>query len=303
MKIKYILILLIFQIKVHGQSYKDKQYLAETPPGVIPKELGSHLIAPDTTYVFGSVFTERGDEMFYAVRVDEEWNAELWHTQLKNGKWSTPRRIPMNKKYSYNDPFLSQDEKRLYFMSNYAPNDQPPKSGSDLWYIEKENDTWSDPKNLGHPINTNQNEFYISLSQNKALYFSSNRDTHSQSDYGIYVSRYKNGKYRTPRRLGEEINSNYFDVDPFIAPDESYLIFSSSRPGGEGKGDLYISFKTQKGTWTKAKNMGSKINTEEHEFCPFVSQDGKYLFFTRNGKIYWVSTKIIENLKNKKLNK
>ena len=83
----------------------------------------------------------------------------------------------------------------------------------------------------------------------------------------------------------------------FIAPDESYMIYCSIRKDGLGKGDLYISFKDNKGDWSEAVNMGNSINTENHELCPFVSADGKYLFYTSNGDIYWVSTKILNGYK------
>lgn len=140
------------------------------------------------------------------------------------------------------------------------------------------------------------------------------------------------GKYSPPENIGNHenaINTDYHEVDPFIAPDESYLIFTSNRPGGFGDADLYICYRKPDGAWTKAINMGPSINTEAVEFCPSVTPDGKYLFFSSNrllfqrysnhpisydekikildspgngrGDIYWVSAKIIESLKPKEL--
>ena len=111
--------------------------------------------------------------------------------------------------------------------------------------------------------------------------------------------------------------------------DESYLIFSSDRPGELGEGDLYISFKGKDNEWIEPLNMGDKINSAFHDVAPYVSPDGKYLFFCSfrpnprpiggkrltlreiqeildgpgngRGDIYWVSAKVIENLKPKKL--
>lgn len=290
----------IIQVQSFAQNNRSEKYLGETPPDTQPKEFGTNHISNDSTYVFGTVFSAEADELYYAVRLDEDWNAELWHTEYKNGKWTEPMRVALDDKYSYNDPFLSFDENQLYYMSDYNKGSDKPADKSDLWYSEKIGESWSEPINLGAPINTDKNEFYISLTKNKTLYFSSNRGSsgENQSNYDLYYSVYKNGRYQEPIRMGKEINSDYFDVDPFIAPDESYMIFSSTRPVGSGKGDLYISFKTKEGNWTKAMNMGDPINTEEREFCPFVSRDGKYLFFTRNGKIFWVSTKVIDSLRN-----
>ncbi len=294
----------ITQIESLAQNKINEKYLGETPPSLTAKEFGKNIISNDSIYVFGSAFSTMADEFYYAVRIDEKWNAELWQTKYKNGKWTEPKRVNFNKNFSYNDPFLSKDQRRLYFMSNYTLGGDKPSDKSDLWYSRRIGESWSTPINLGEPINTDKNEFYISLTENNTLYFSSNRNSSdkNQSDYDLFFAKYKNGKYQEPIQMGPEINSEYFDVDPFIAPDESYLIFSSSRPGGKGKGDLYISFKTTNNKWTKAINMGDQINTEKHEFCPFVSHDGKYLFFTRNGKIYWISSKIIDNLKKNVIN-
>ena len=92
-----------------------------------------------------------------------------------------------------------------------------------------------------------------------------------------------------------------------VAPDESYLIFSSRDRAGYGSGDLFVSFRTADGGWTEPKNMGSTINTDELEFCPMVSPDGRWLSFSRrygdscptttDAEIYWMDASIIEALR------
>ena len=86
------------------------------------------------------------------------------------------------------------------------------------------------------------------------------------------------------------------------------MVFCSrDRKDSYGGSDLYISFRNKNGTWTKAKNMGKDINSGGGMICPSISPDGKYIFFntTLNGKngIYWVSAKIIEDLKPEELRK
>lgn len=133
--------------------------------------------------------------------------------------------------------------------------------------------------------------------------------------YNICRSKYVNGKFTKPELLNRRINSKYQDYTPFVAPDESYLIFSSvNRPDGYGSGDLYISFKDSNNEWSMPINMGKDINTKYNERFPSVSADGKYLFFISNIKkkenvgnlsvpqnrycdVYWVSTEKIDNLK------
>ncbi len=92
---------------------------------------------------------------------------------------------------------------------------------------------------------------------------------------------------------------------PFIAPDESYLLFSSDR--NTGRQSLFISFRRSDGSWTEAHGLGEAINSQKGERFPYVSPDGKYLFFTRwhgrdNEDIMWVSSKIIDDLRKEVLN-
>ena len=108
-----------------------------------------------------------------------------------------------------------------------------------------------------------------------------------------------------PLFLNENINlKGYLNWTPFVSPDERYLIFSSHRNGGQGDGDLYICFRKKDLTWTRPINMGETINTRHQERFPYVSPDGKYLFFTRpnppnRDDIWWVSAKIIDRLREK----
>jgi hypothetical protein len=102
------------------------------------------------------------------------------------------------------------------------------------------------------------------------------------------------GKYGTPEILGPEVNTpDRFDAHPNIAPDGSFLIFDSDRPEGKG---LYLSCRRADGAWSPAKFLGPEFSGSVSTFSP----DGKYLFFMKNRDIYWVSAKIIEELRPKK---
>ena len=156
---------------------------------------------------------------------------------------------------------------------------------------------------------------YLTSSENGNLYFTSGDKGAKPEDGGIYNSINEEGQYRSIKRMGKEINfSGSSMAHPYIAPDESYMIFDGERPSGFGDCDLYISFK-KNGVWTESYNLGSKINTEQCEMTASVSPDGKYLFFHRGsekvredgskysaGKIYWVDfiqikKELIENIR------
>ena len=102
--------------------------------------------------------------------------------------------------------------------------------------------------------------------------------------------------------MSHGINDGAASWCPWVAPDESYLIYSSHREGEFGRGDLYINFKDEDGNWTEPVNMGERVNSQMQERFPSVSPDGKFLFFARNmpetfSDIFWVDAKIIEELR------
>ena len=124
-------------------------------------------------------------------------------------------------------------------------------------------------------------------------------------------SRLINGKYETPKKMSNAINRGKYIAHPFIAPDESYLMWDAEKED-ENTPDVYISFREKDGSWGTAINLGDKINTPLYEQRPKVTPDGKYLTFWRGyfktredgsryllGNPYWVDAKIIEILRPK----
>ncbi len=282
-----------------GQEYDSQKYINQSPPGLTPEVFAPGTISTDYEYEFGSAFSITSDTFYYAVRLSKDWKAEIRYTEYHDGKWTNPKRLELDAKYSYNDPYISSDGNRLYFISNRPENGRDDPKDIDLWYVRKTDFGWSEPVNAGEAVNSTTDEFYISISEKETLYYASKIHTTEEDswDFDIYYSEFKGGKFQTPVRMSDSINSRSFECDAYIAPDESYIIFCSTRQGGYGEGDLYISFKNNDNSWSKAINMGEVINTDNHEFCPFVTRDGKYFFYSGSEDIYWVDAKVIEKLK------
>lgn len=171
-------------------------------------------------------------------------------------------------------------------------------------YKERTKDGWSEVKTLDLPFN----DGYImrmSSSNKGTLYFDSY--VKDQPNFPIRYARKVGGKYQMPQALSENINQGKNVNHPFVAPDESYIIWDAVREGGHGSSDIYISFKQKDGTWGRAMSLGDKINTSAWEAAATVSPDGKYIFFNRNigsdkyenVDIMWVSASIIDELRTK----
>jgi Tol biopolymer transport system component len=271
--------------------------LGETPPGIVPVKFAPEVVSLENVSEFGSVFSKDGMEFFYGVDINRK--AETRIIKRDGGEWSKSETLLFDDVFSYNDPCLSPDGNKLFFISDRPLKLPGEKKDYDIWYVERNGSKWSLPINAGDKINSDKNEYYISFSKNGTMYFASNRIISGQVNggYNIYSSTIENGEFQQPVQLDDAINTQYYEADVFIAPDESYLIFCGDRPEGNGKGDLYVSFKTTNGRWTNSKNMGKQINTSGHELCPAVTPDGKFFFYTSNQDIYWVDARIIDSLR------
>jgi len=246
-------------------------------------------------------FSLDGREFYYCARHNTDWS--IYWTREENGSWTEPVRMPFSTGFTDRDFTMSPEGTRIYFGS-----DRPRAPGGDkltsldVFYTERvASGGWSEPVNAGPVVNTDHGENYPSVALNGNLYFFSCReDGFGRCD--IYLSRMTDGRYEPPAPLSVAVNSDKNDWDAYIAPDESYIIFSSQeRPDTLGGQDLYISYRMSDGRWTPAKNMGHRVNSESGEICPSVSLDGKYFFFTsrrRRGHadIFWMTTDIIRDL-------
>lgn len=129
---------------------------------------------------------------------------------------------------------------------------------------------------------------YPTLTRNGTIYFDSFRKHPDlRARRNVWRSRLVGGAYQEAEPLPAVINQ-YGASNPYIAPDERYIIFSSGRPGGVGSSDLYISFRTDNG-WSEPVNLGPRVNSAATEFCPMVSPDGRWLFFSRIPRVNGVA--------------
>lgn len=198
-------------------------------------------------------------------------------------KWRKPKIASFSGSFSDLEPFLSDDGKRLYFASNRPlAADSMSVKDFDLWEVRRDDpkSKWGAPINLGSPVNSEHNEFYPSLTLKGNLYFTSDGpDSKGQDD--IFYSARKGQGFETPISLSDSVNTPGYEFNAFIAPDESYLIFSGyNRIDGLGSGDLYISFRQPDSTWTQALNLGGVVNSKHMDYCPYVDTRSQTLYFT-----------------------
>lgn len=216
----------------------------------------------------------------------------IYQSKLVDGKWQPATLVRFSsEQWSDLDPSVTYDGKRMFFVSTRpAPGKTPPKPDMDIWFSERQGEEWGEPHWIKE-VNSDAKEGSPSADRRNDLYFFSDRGSEANQN-SIYVAHFRDGHYSVPEKLPAPINPGPSDTSPWIARDGKTLLFYSTRPGGYGKADLYVSF-LKKNAWSAPVNLGPTVNTADFEYNPEVSRDGRTLYFGRGGKIYSVPLKAL----------
>ena len=261
--------------KKERETTRNKEiYLGQKPPGLIPEIFAPKLLS--LNHRDGSGFLSPDLKEFYFTRRNgdtKKWT--LIVLKYQDNQW----------RESVVGPRVGRPI--------FAPNGKTMHLGNK--YMEATKTGWSAIKSMGHMFDRKEFGIMRLSSSIKGSYVF---DDYKSNDV-LRISTIKDGIRQEPKLLSKEINAGKWTAHPFIAPDESYLIWDSERENGYGGTDLYISFKQKDGSWGAAINMGDKINTTGKENGGYVSPDGKYFFFNRKFVIHWVDANIIKELRPK----
>lgn len=335
MKKKHYLIILVI---IHGISYiscnqnidsyssnanfnkLNTPYFGQKPPDSIPEIFAPGLISNglNNGMIF---FTNNGTEVIFSSGFEKPYYFSMvFHSFIQDGNWTHPKEVPV-KRSTFHRPVLSPDGKKIFFLSSSADKNS---DNVFIYYIERNDKDWSVPQKIDFGNEFPYSCSQVSIANSGNIYFQAGYHIYGNED--IYISKYKDGKYLTPEKLGDKINSSGHELHPCISPDESLLIFDANREEGYGNNDLYISFYDENSGWSTARNMGGIINSPQDERRSSLSSDGKYLFYEssiliktsqlpkylltyqefcnyaasfKNGStnIYWVDTKFIDEMK------
>tara|TARA_R110000868_G_scaffold186300_2_gene428708 strand:- start:301 stop:1209 length:909 start_codon:yes stop_codon:yes gene_type:complete len=282
MRKSYSLLLIVFALLFNACNNKENKakvsdllsakevYLCQIPPGLTPE-----LFAPDiiqTEFREGAyTFTPDLKEFYFRRRGGEYKSNALVVIKYKDNRWTESLIATKS-----GEPFISPDGKTMHLGKKYR---------------ERTNSGWSEVKSLGSPFK----DFRImrlTVSSNGTYYFDEASETGP-----LRYSRLIDGIHEKPKIL--DIDVGKWNAHPYIAPDESYIVWDDQREGGYGSSDLYISFRQKDNSWGPSINLGDKINSEFEDAFGCVTPDGKYFFFTRSfggdkADIFWVDAQIIE---------
>ena len=260
---------------------------AADKPELKPEVFAPGIISTDLDESGGS-FSGDG-KSFYFVRRSAYTTAPpigiLCFSVLKDGTWTRPEIAAFSGTYVDGPSCFSPDDKRLYFGSKRPTQSNPNGRDWNIWFVEKAESKWSEPKELS--INSPQSDANPTVAADGTLYFASDRD--SQPGYmHIYRARLTDDRYEQAEKLGPEVNGGDAEINPYISPDQKFLVFASYRKDALASGgnlyqrtDLYVS-EQRDGHWTAARHLEHGINTAATEGNPTIFSQWFYFSSERS---------------------
>lgn len=192
----------------------------------------------------------------------------------------------INSVYSETSPIISSDETTLFFSSQKHEStgghidDETDEFYEDIYYSKKVHGRWTPAKHLG-TINSFKHDAPLSISKDGKKLFLYISDKNNSTD--IYYTEFNGIDWTEPKTMGLGINSPFNETGAAISADGNTFYFSSDRPGGYGKNDLYYCTLINDSTWSAPANVGPKVNTHHNEEFPHLLEDGITLYFSADG--------------------
>ena len=224
-------------------------------------------------------FTPDGSTMYFNCfgRAGRAGN-DICVTHRRGGSWSEPEVVESvsTDEYTEVEPLLSPDGARLYIMS-----DRPGGlGGMDIWVSHLVDGEWSEPENLGAPINSPYADhcLYFAGPDWELAYWTSTRP----GGYGgndIWMSERVDGVWQEAVNLGPNVNTEATEHHSLPSPDGRSLYVTAYRPDGLGGEDIYVTTRGPDGVWGPLVNLGPAVNSEAHDRCPAFSPDHRTFYF------------------------
>ncbi|OJJ17219.1 hypothetical protein BKI52_31415 [marine bacterium AO1-C] len=287
----------------------NRQYLDKSLPKTTPRTFAPTVVNTDSIEI-NTVFNFSFTEMFFTRIINKKFT--IYHSELIEGNWTAPQPIQMFKNQEKEsvaiDPTITQDGNTMYFLG-ISPEDHLKKSKPDIYRTQKVDGKWQLATKVGYPISTPEYaESYPVVVADGSLYFTSDRPG-GLGKRDIYRAQYLgDGQFASPVNIGSAVNSEKSERSTYVSPDESFLITANTYSDQKG---FAVSFK-KKGKWQRpvSFDLGEPINEGWIYFCPYMTPDNKYFFFSKRlssppksgwrgvikGEVSWVASSEIFKL-------
>ncbi|MEM7549437.1 MAG: hypothetical protein AAF363_07180 [Bacteroidota bacterium] len=256
----------------------EDRYFGQKPPGLTPEVFAPGIVSTEH-HEWGVLFSSDMKEVYFSRRNNQSGKDTHFVFKYENNRWH-------------------ESEAEPGVRGSFSPDGKTRFSANK--YRERTDEGWSEPKSLG-PAFEDFDIMRLTTSSKGTYVFD---EYAKDGNFVLRYSRLINGVREAPKLFSKEINTGKWNFHPFIAPDESYILWDSKRDDGYGGYDIYVSFRQENGSWGTAINLGDKVNTSTNQRGGYVTPDGKYLSFFAydskgKGDVFWVDAQIIETLRPK----
>ena len=281
----------------------------QNPPANTPALFAPTIVNTDSIEI-NAVFNTTLTELFFTRIIDGSF--VIHHAALVDGHWTEPEAIQMFAEQEGEsvaiDPSINQEGDIMYFLG-ISPADHANKAKPDIYRSQKVGGTWQLASKVGAPVSTDEYaESYPVVVADGSLYFTSDRPG-SLGKRDIYRAQYVgDGEFETPVNIGPEVNSELGERSTYVSPDERFLITANTYTD---EGGFAVSFK-ENGRWQRPRHfdLGEPLAKDWIYFCPYMSPDNRYFFFSRRysdpvgsgwagvtkGEVYWVDAGVVFGL-------
>jgi len=279
------------------QKEKSIYYLEEASKDVNPKYKNNNFketTAPlETFFYLGNAYLVNNDidkalenyRYFRSILDEKIYDVELVEEQIRICERARDLRnkpvdydfidLPevINSRFSDVNPIVSGDGKKLVFVSKRQFYDA-------TFYSEKVDGAWQPPRNIIPELGVDGDVYPTSLSWDGSMMIIYRNDDFIGN---LYVSHLVDGSWSPMEKLGDNINTKYWESHGSLSKDGKTLYFTSNRKEGYGGLDIYKSKLQGDGSWGIPVNLGPQINTRYNEETPFITENGKILYFSSYG--------------------
>jgi len=267
-------------------------YLGQTPPGVQPQLFAPGIVSSEG-WEFAPTITVDGQEFLFTRRGGENNlpGNTIMTTNCFAGNWHKPEVADFSGDYFDYEPFVIDHGRRLIFGSRRPLPDGTDNGEVNQWVLDRKSEAWTNLQPFGPPLE-NRKVMFPTMADNGNLYFSG---PGQDDQYDLFVCVATDNGYLDPVTLGASLGQLSPKMHPYIAPDESYVLFDA-QPNAPQNYDnyIYVSFHNHDGSWTVPTMLDLQHPAIDNHGIASVSSDGQFMFFSSGGNIFWVDAVVIE---------
>ena len=288
---------------IHKENREENEnFFGQTPPGPEPVKFLPEVLTSENCPHGQLAFSLDGQNVFWSAILRDGPEQTIFHSAFDGKTLSRPEVAPFAARSGNGGPAFSADGRRFFFNAMLPPAGDSPKPRTAICYIERSGSGWTKPRPIEATVDTLMTKGQVTVARSGNIYFSGRVLTEKMP--GIYLCRYSDGTYWPPEKLGGPLASAALLVDPWVDPDERFMLLSCSPEEGPPMlTDIGISYRQADGSWSQAVRLGGSVNTPAFERFPSLSPDGKYFFFIRSlsqqfvgdqAHFYWVDASVLD---------